>query len=247
MTGAMGLTGAQGIQGPKGDTGATGLAGPQGVPGPTGSTGAKGDIGAQGPQGVKGDTGATGLAGPTGPQGLPGATGPAGPQGDPGAKGATGSQGPQGVQGPVGPAGPVASGLPQLYLPWFDPKPAGANLVHKWNGKVTDTHNGWDQTNYRYVIPVSGVYLIVVKVGQISGSPLYVMPAVQTAPTPGGTYTTRLSASPIAGSAYGGQQIVGFLWLAAGSALRTIEPNSNAYNADDGPGVVFLQVIMLSQ
>lgn len=50
-----GATGAQGIQGPQGDTGATGAQGP---------TGAQGATGAQGPQGTAGATGATGAAGP---------------------------------------------------------------------------------------------------------------------------------------------------------------------------------------
>nr|WP_278679129.1 hypothetical protein [Clostridium paraputrificum] len=45
-----GATGAQGIQGPKGDTGATG---------PQGETGAKGLTGAQGPKGDKGEPGDT--------------------------------------------------------------------------------------------------------------------------------------------------------------------------------------------
>ena len=46
-----GDTGAQGLQGVKGDTGATGAQGPQGV---------KGDTGAQGPQGPQGPKGADG-------------------------------------------------------------------------------------------------------------------------------------------------------------------------------------------
>ncbi len=61
-----GATGAQGIQGPKGDTGATGAPGAQGLKGDTGA------VGAQGIQGLKGDTGATG---PQGIQGTPGTDG----------------------------------------------------------------------------------------------------------------------------------------------------------------------------
>ena len=56
-TGATGLPGKDGAQGPKGDKGDTGLPGKDGAQGP------KGDIGATGPKGDKGDTG------PVGPQG----------------------------------------------------------------------------------------------------------------------------------------------------------------------------------
>lgn len=129
------LSGAQGIQGPKGDTG------PQGIQGP------KGDIGAQGPQGLKGDTGPQGARGTTGatgakgdaatialgtvstgaagssasvtnsgttsaaifnftiPRGATGATGPQGPKGDTGATGARGATGATGPQGPKGDKG----------------------------------------------------------------------------------------------------------------------------------------------
>ena len=84
------LSGATGIQGPKGDTGSQG---PQGI---------QGETGPQGPQGIQGETGATGATGPQGPKGETGATGATGPQGP---KGDTGSQGPQGIQGETGPQG----------------------------------------------------------------------------------------------------------------------------------------------
>ncbi len=94
------LSGAAGIQGPKGDTGAQGIQGiqgEQGIQGVAGEVGPKGDTGAQGPkgdtgeQGPKGDTGAVGATGPTGDTGATGptgATGAQGPKGDTGAKGA---------------------------------------------------------------------------------------------------------------------------------------------------------------
>ena len=58
--GDKGDTGPTGPQGVKGDTGATGPQGEKGATGATGPQGVKGDTGATGPQGVKGDTGATG-------------------------------------------------------------------------------------------------------------------------------------------------------------------------------------------
>lgn len=57
------LSGAAGIQGPKGDTGAQGIQGiqgEQGIQGVAGEVGPKGDTGARGEQGPKGDTGAKG-------------------------------------------------------------------------------------------------------------------------------------------------------------------------------------------
>ena len=85
------LSGAQGIQGPKGDTGIQGPKGDQGEQGPIGLTGATG------PQGPKGDTGERGPQGEVGPKGD---QGPIGPQGE------TGLQGPKGDKGDVGPQGP---------------------------------------------------------------------------------------------------------------------------------------------
>lgn len=90
MTGAKGdtgLTGAEGIQGLKGDKGDAGITGAQGIQGLKGD---KGDTGIQGIQGVKGDTGLTGVQGIQGNQGI---------KGD---KGDTGVTGPQGIQGPIG-------------------------------------------------------------------------------------------------------------------------------------------------
>lgn len=69
------IAGADGAQGPKGDTGAKG------------EKGDKGDTGATGPQGPKGDKGATG---DRGPQGIQGIQGPKGDQGIQGPKGADG-------------------------------------------------------------------------------------------------------------------------------------------------------------
>jgi len=79
---ALGIPrGAQGVQGPKGDTGE------------------------RGPQGEKGDTGATGATGPQGPKGDTGATGPKGDKGDTGARGVQGEVGPQGPKGDRGETG----------------------------------------------------------------------------------------------------------------------------------------------
>lgn len=78
------LSGAAGIQGPKGDTGAEGAQGvqgqqgPAGITGPQGPAGEKGEAGATGPRGPKGDTGETGPQGEAGIQG---------PKGEPGENG----------------------------------------------------------------------------------------------------------------------------------------------------------------
>ena len=61
--------GAQGPQGPKGDTGAAGPQGPQGGKGDTGAQGPKGDTGATGATGPKGDTGPAGADGQDGADG----------------------------------------------------------------------------------------------------------------------------------------------------------------------------------
>ena len=78
------ISGAQGLQGEKGDTGAQGPKGEKGDTGAQGLQGEKGDTGVQGPKGEKGDTGAQGL------QGEKGDTGAQGPQGEKGNTGATG-------------------------------------------------------------------------------------------------------------------------------------------------------------
>jgi hypothetical protein len=83
-TGARGLNGLDGAAGPTGPTGATGARGLDGAAGPTGATG---DRGAEGAIGPAGPTGATGPAGgPIGP------TGPTGPTGPKGANGVSGYQ-----------------------------------------------------------------------------------------------------------------------------------------------------------
>lgn len=75
------LNGADGLQGPKGDTGHQGIQGekgPAGEPGPQGIQGERGLTGETGPQGErgeKGERGETGETGPAGPQGLPGKDG----------------------------------------------------------------------------------------------------------------------------------------------------------------------------
>ena len=105
MTGNVGATGAQGIQGVTGITGATGVQGIQGSTGVTGSTGI------QGIQGVTGSTGVQGIQGNTG------ATGATGPQGATGATGATGAQGPAGSQGATG---LIANGSVAGNTPYWD-------------------------------------------------------------------------------------------------------------------------------
>ena len=71
------LSGAAGIQGPKGNTGAQGIQGiqgEQGIQGVAGEVGPKGDTGARGEQGPKGDTGAQGPKGDTGAKGADAST-----------------------------------------------------------------------------------------------------------------------------------------------------------------------------
>ncbi len=105
IKGDTGDTGAQGIQGIQGDIGPQGDQGIQGIQGDTGAQGIQGDTGPQGIQGIQGDTGATGATGPQGIQGIQGetgatgATGPQGDQGIQGIQGETGDTGPQGIQG----------------------------------------------------------------------------------------------------------------------------------------------------
>ena len=113
--GAVGSTGATGLQGNTGPTGAQGntgtgggATGPTGVQGSTGARGAQGTVGntgATGSQGLIGNTGATGNDGPTGAtgaQGLQGNTGTTGSQGLTGNTGATGAQGNTGQTGATG-------------------------------------------------------------------------------------------------------------------------------------------------
>lgn len=96
------LSGAAGIQGPKGETGAQGIQGirgEQGIQGVAGEIGPKGETGARGEQGPKGEQGPRGEQGPKGEQGV------AGPQGEQGPKGETGPKGEQGPKGETGPKG----------------------------------------------------------------------------------------------------------------------------------------------
>ena len=119
LSGAQGIKGDIGPQGPKGDTGETGPQGPKGDTGETGPQGPKGDTGETGPQGPKGDTGETGPQGPkgdtgeTGPQGPKGDTGETGPQGPKGDTGETGPQGPKGEKGATGNTGLTGPAGPQ--------------------------------------------------------------------------------------------------------------------------------------
>lgn len=122
--------GAQGPQGPKGDTGPQGPAGETGPQGKTGPAGPKGDPGADGAPGIQGPKGPKG---DTGPQGEKGAAGAAGHSpavtatksgkittikvdgtaiatindGSDGANGKDGAAGPQGEAGPQGPKGDI--------------------------------------------------------------------------------------------------------------------------------------------
>ena len=124
------LLGAQGLQGPAGDTG------PQGVAGPAGPQGLQGVAGATGPQGPQGIAGPQGPTGNAGTSMLSGSINPAteGNDGDfyintststlfgpksagawpagvslIGAQGLTGPAGPQGLQGISGPQGPMGT------------------------------------------------------------------------------------------------------------------------------------------
>ncbi|MFT4525484.1 MAG: hypothetical protein ACI85F_001638 [Bacteroidia bacterium] len=76
---AIGLTGADGIDGTTGVTGAIGPTGMTGPIGPTGVDGQTGSTGAIGPTGIDGLDGATGANGLDGPTGSAGTTGPTGP------------------------------------------------------------------------------------------------------------------------------------------------------------------------
>lgn len=109
-TGALGPTGAQGVQGLVGPTGPPGAQGVQGLVGPTGPPGAQGVQGVIGPTGPPG---AQGLIGPTGPPGAQGVIGPTGPPGAQGVQGVIGPTGPPGAQGIQGIQGPPGS---QIYV-----------------------------------------------------------------------------------------------------------------------------------
>lgn len=74
----LGVTGARGLPGPKGDVGMQGPAGTTGTIGPIGPTG---PTGTTGPTGLDGNQGPTGSTGPTGPPGVDGPTGAPGADG----------------------------------------------------------------------------------------------------------------------------------------------------------------------
>ena len=119
------LSGAQGIQGPKGDKGETGAQGIQGPKGDKGDTGLQGPKGDQGIQGPKGDNGEDGIT-PTFSIGTIESLEPSGtanvyltngdtpnnykfnfsiPRGQQGIQGPKGATGAQGIQGPKGDKG----------------------------------------------------------------------------------------------------------------------------------------------
>ena len=107
--GAVGPSGAPGLQGEKGDPGDQGPQGEKGEKGDSGDQGPqgeKGDPGDPGPQGEKGDPGDQGLQGEKGDQGPQGEKGDPGDQGSQGEKGDPGDQGPQGEKGDPGDQGP---------------------------------------------------------------------------------------------------------------------------------------------
>jgi hypothetical protein len=152
----------------------------------------------------------------------------------------------QGVQGPQGPVGPIATGLPYLFLNQINNVPAVANSVYQFKSKIADSHTAWDATNYRYVIPLTGIYLIVCKVQGDPGNAFYT-PALQTAPIAGGTYTTIVAAAVNVKGSYNGNELIAILKLNAGNGLRFIEIQGAGWTADTAPGANYLQVTLLSQ
>ena len=102
------LKGADGSNGPQGNTGDIGTTGNKGLPGATGNAGAKGATGvagAKGAVGANGSTGGVGAVGAKGGIGATGAKGAVGTNGNTGAKGATGAVGATGAKGITGPTG----------------------------------------------------------------------------------------------------------------------------------------------
>ena len=181
--GTVGATGSEGPIGPQGIQGETGPAGPQGLTGdqgPIGTIGATGSEGPIGPQGIQGETGPTGPAGPTGPQGEPGELGPAGLKGDvgdigpvgpTGPQGEPGEQGPQGLQGIQGETGPAGDGGSAEPFVGFKVHMNRPSLIVNDDSKipfnvVKYNYGGgtFDTTKYAYTVPVSGVYLITLRV-----------------------------------------------------------------------------------
>jgi hypothetical protein len=140
----------------------------------------------------------------------------------------------------------VATGLPYLFLNLINDVPAIARTVYQFKGVVEDNRAGWDAANYRYTVPVSGIYLIYVKV-QLDPGNKYANPCIQTAPTPGGTYTDRVQAEVVANVSYNGNKLTAILRLAAGSGLRVIETQGAGWTSDKAPGANYLQLTLLSQ
>lgn len=145
LRGPAGQDGAQGIQGPQGDTGPAGSDGEQGPQGIQGPQGPQGEAGADGPQGVPGEDGASayeiavvnGFIG-TELQWLASLVGPQGDQGVSGQDGIDGTDGANGVGVPVGgTTGQVlskASGA-DYDTAWVNPAEAGSA---SW-GSITGT------------------------------------------------------------------------------------------------------------
>jgi Collagen triple helix repeat (20 copies) len=274
LTGPQGTQGIQGIQGPTGSTGTSGGKWFSGAGAPATGTGTVGDWYLNTVNGdVHEKTGAAvwtlrdNLTGPQGATGqaegwLSGAGAPAGATGNvgdwylntttsdvhekTGASAWTLRTNIKGAQGIQGPAGPVASGLPYLFLNLLNDVPAVAGTVYQFKGKVFDTHSGWDAVNYRYTIPISGIYLIHCKVQADPGNNGQ-YPAIQTAPTAGGTYTTQVQSEVPAPTYYGGNKITAILKLTAGNGLRAVELASNGWAADTVAGANYLQLTLLSQ
>ena len=130
------MSGAVGIQGPKGDTG---LQGPQGIKGDTGEQGPVGPVGPQGEQGLQGPQGIQGERGPqgeTGPQGLQGVKGEAFTYEDFSPEQLEALTGPQGPIGPEGPQGPAGENGKQIEL-------AKTNDQIQWRYSGQEEGIGW--------------------------------------------------------------------------------------------------------
>jgi len=125
INGAIGPSGANGIDGaigPSGSNGPIGATGPNGESGPVGPSGEQGSQGTSGESGVSGANGVEGINGSDGPKGVSGIVGPDGingPDGEQGLQGASGINGPSGnigaISGPTGPSG--ASGITGIVGP----------------------------------------------------------------------------------------------------------------------------------
>jgi hypothetical protein len=131
-----------------------------GPPGPAGPTGPRGPTGPEGPEGPEGPAGADGT-----PGGPPGPTGETGPEGPEGPRGYTGDTGPKGDPGVAGPPGNFSA----VFIRRASALLYGTGFKHfvSLSGETTvyDTHEGWDDTNHRFVAPIAGIWRFILTGG----------------------------------------------------------------------------------